>query len=51
MMNLDDSSATASSLGIMAIPTLKLFKGGEMLGTLVGAVSRERIEDLLKKGL
>ncbi len=51
MMNVDDSSGTAASLGIRAIPTLKYFKAGENIGTLVGAVSRERIEDLLKKGL
>lgn len=51
MMNLDDSSGTAESLGIMGIPTLKYFKGGKSIGTLVGVVSRERIEDLLKKGL
>lgn len=50
MMNLDDSSGTAAQLGIMGIPTLKYFKDGKVLGTLAGVVSKERIEELLKKG-
>ena len=50
-MNLDDSAGTAAKLGIMGIPTLKYFKEGKIIGTLVGVVSRERIEDLLKKGV
>lgn len=49
-MNLDDSAGTAGQLGIMGIPTLKYFKGGKVIGTLAGMVSRERIEELLKKG-
>jgi thioredoxin 1 len=49
-MNLDDSAETAAKLGIMGIPTLKYFKGGKVLGTLAGVVSKERVEDLLKKG-
>jgi thioredoxin 1 len=49
-MNLDEGGDTASKLGIMSIPTLKYFKGGQVIGTLVGMVSKERIEDLLKKG-
>lgn len=50
LMNLDDSGVTAAKLGIMGIPTLKYFKGGQVIGTLAGMVSKERIEDLLKKG-
>ncbi len=49
-MNLDEGAATAAKLGIMGIPTLKFFKSGKVLGTLAGVVSKERIEDLLKKG-
>lgn len=50
-MNVDDNPKTAAAYGIRSIPTLLLFKGGKVLDTLIGLVSRERLEDFVKKGL
>lgn len=46
-MNVDDNSQTASSYGIMSIPTLMIFKGGKPVKTMIGAQGRESI----KKGI
>ncbi len=50
-MNVDDNPKTSAAYGIRSIPTLLLFKGGKVLDTLIGLVSRERLEDFVKKGL
>jgi len=39
-MNVDHSSKTAAQYGIMSIPTLILFKGGEKVDSMVGARSK-----------
>jgi thioredoxin 1 len=36
-MNSDDELQTAMKYRIMSIPTLKVFRGGEVVGTIVGA--------------
>ncbi len=48
-MNIDESPKTAESLGIMSIPTLKLFKAGKEVDELVGLQSKESIHELLEK--
>ncbi len=50
-MNVDDNPRTSAAYGIRSIPTLLLFKGGKVLDTLIGLVSRDRLEDFVKKGL
>ena len=37
--------------GIRSIPTLLVFKGGKVVGQIVGAAPRSKIEDELKKHL
>jgi len=36
-LNVDESPKTASKYGVMSIPTLMIFKGGEMASRQVGA--------------
>ena len=50
-MNVDDNPRTSSAYGIRSIPTLLLFKGGKVLDTLIGLVSKDRLEDFVKKSL
>jgi len=35
----------------MSIPTLVLFKGGNMIDKVIGLVPKGRLEELIKKGL
>jgi thioredoxin 1 len=50
-MNVDDNPATPGKYGIRGIPTLILFKDGEVVDKVVGAVPKGNIEDLIKKAL
>jgi len=50
-LNVDDAPVTANKYGIRGIPTVMLFKDGKLLDTIVGLVSKDRVEDLLKKSL
>ena len=44
-LNVDENSQTPPKYGIRGIPTLMLFKDGEVAGTQVGAISKN---DLIK---
>jgi thioredoxin 1 len=48
-MNVDENSSTPSKFGIRAIPTLILFKNGEVVEQVTGAVSKGSIKDLLSQ--
>ncbi|MFW6324383.1 MAG: thioredoxin [Desulfovibrionales bacterium] len=48
-MNVDENSSTPSKFGIRAIPTLILFKNGEVVEQVTGAVSKGSIKDLLSE--
>ena len=43
-LNVDENPATAQKYGIMSIPTLMLFKNGELASRQVGAVPRQKLE-------
>jgi thioredoxin 1 len=51
MMDVDASPKTPAKYGIRGIPTLLLFKGGELKETLVGAVSKDKIAAAINKHL
>ena len=46
-LNVDDNLQTATRYDILSIPTLMVFKGGEMQKKLIGAIPRRRLEDEL----
>jgi thioredoxin 1 len=48
-MNVDDNQQTASKFGIRAIPTLLMFKNGQVVDQVVGAVPRQKLEDMMAK--
>jgi thioredoxin 1 len=48
-MNVDDNPSTPSKYGIRAIPTLILFKNGEVVGQVTGAVSKNNIKEMINQ--
>lgn len=50
-MNVDEESQTAQKFGIMSIPTLLLFKDGEVVEKLVGYHDKERLSEILHQYL
>ena len=46
-MNVDENPATPTKYGIRAIPTLIIFKNGEVLEQITGAVTKNAIKDML----
>jgi len=50
-MNVDDNPKTPGKYGIRAIPTLLVFKGGEVAEQIIGAVPKSQVVDALKKVL
>ena len=43
-VNVDENNALASKYGIMSIPTLKFFKGGKIVGEMIGAAPKATVE-------
>jgi thioredoxin 1 len=51
-MNVDDNPLTPTQYGIRGIPTLLIFKGGEVVDSVVGAaVTKDQLAKLLEKHL
>lgn len=50
-MNVDDNPETPKKYGVRSIPNLKLFKGGEVVDEIVGAVPRQKLEAMVEKAL
>lgn len=48
-MNVDENPKTPGKYGIRAIPTLIIFKNGEVAEQITGAVSKSHIEEAIKK--
>ena len=42
-LNVDESPKTASKYGVMSIPTLMIFKGGELASRQVGAAPKQKL--------
>jgi thioredoxin 1 len=50
-VNVDENPATPGQYGVRGIPTMILFKDGQVVDQLVGAVPKKQVEDLLQKAL
>ena len=50
-LNIDDNPNTPPRYGIRGIPTLMLFKDGEVEATKVGAVSKSQLANFLESNL
>ena len=50
-VNVDENQTTPTQYNVRGIPTLLLFKGGKVQEQIVGAASRDAIENMIKKHL
>ncbi len=50
-MNVDDNPVTPGKFGIRAIPTLIMFKGGEVVDQITGAVGKSQLVELINKAI
>ena len=50
-LNIDDSPMTPSKLGVKGIPTLMLFKDGQLAATKVGAMSKAQLTAFIDQQL
>jgi thioredoxin 1 len=48
-LNVDDNPATSQKYGITGIPTLILFKGGDVKETVIGVVPKTKLEEMIAK--
>ena len=47
-LDIDDNPQTAQRFGVLSIPTMILFKGGEAVKTVIGAQPKKRLEQELE---
>ncbi len=50
-LNVDENPSTPGKYGVRGIPTLILFKDGQVLDQLVGAVPKNQIQGLIEKAI
>jgi thioredoxin 1 len=47
-LNVDEQGDLAARYNVVSIPTLMVFKGGEVAGQQIGAAPRDRLEKLVE---
>jgi len=50
-LNTDESPNSATTYGVRSIPTIMMFKGGELTETVIGAVPKKDLAALVEKFL
>ncbi len=50
-LNIDDNPATPPKFGIRGIPTLMIFKGGNVQSTKVGALSKSQLTAFIDQSI
>lgn len=50
-LNIDENPATPQRYGVRGIPTLMVFKGGEVIATKVGALTKSQLAAFLEGNL
>ena len=50
-LDVDANPETAQKYGIMSIPSLKIFKGGEIVEEMVGALSKDALKEKIEANL
>jgi thioredoxin 1 len=50
-LNIDDSPSTGSRYGVRGIPTMMIFKDGQVVSTKVGAMAKSRINEWIEQTL
>jgi thioredoxin 1 len=50
-MNVDENQSTTMKFGIRSIPTIIIFKGGEAVDQIIGAVPKGEIEKVVERSL
>ena len=50
-LNVDESPKTASKYGVMSIPTLMIFKDGEIASKQVGAAPKQKLQQWISTAM
>lgn len=50
-LNVDENPATAQKYGVMSIPTLMVFKGGQLASRQVGAAPKAKLEQWINSAI
>ena len=50
-LNIEDSPTTPSRYGVRGIPTLMVFKGGQVAATKVGAVPKNQLQAWIEQSI
>lgn len=50
-LNVDENPATAERFSVRGIPTLLIFKSGEVVESIVGLTDKEHLKSLIEKHL
>lgn len=50
-INIDDNRMTPASLGVRGVPTVLVYKGGELKSTTVGSITKAQLTSLMDSQL